>query len=554
MNEHGSFHRKIAYLVALAVLLFPISQLGAPSTLNDPGGKLARLRTEHNLGEADLGEIDPASATIRLATLGLRGIAVSLLWSKANQYKKKEDWTNFRATLSQLAKLQPYFIAFWKYQAWNLSYNVSVELDNVRDRYYYVKRGIEFLKQGIRYNRDSPALLSELGWFIGNKIGRADEHVEFRRLFKADDDFHPADRPPEQRDNWLVSRWWYEKAVSAVDDKKKSLGQKNPTTFYSNPARSQFDYSEAIEEEGTFGEKAKAAWATAARLWRNYGNRELRSSLGFSIRLADLDRWEEETKKLEEQLDNLSPGVREELLAERRAALSPEQLQLLDVSEDQLTAEQAQLYSKAQQKLEITPQSLADRIAEKSPEKALEAKKLASHIAENKIRIFLIKNNRQVVNYGYWKSLGQLEQTSAALKARELAYAGERAFRDDADLLKARRLFEQSFDSWAKVLAAHPEFPAGSPLGSDILDYVNQYSTILEQLDLSLADEAVDRRFPLWDIVEANDMEKRYDEAIAKHLRRQESQLKDSSPRNGQDANSSGDAADAAESNPSSTP
>ena len=201
MNERGSFYRKVAYLIVVAVLLLPISRLGAPSTRRDDGGALAQLRAEYDLGQADLGEIDPASETIRFATLGMRGIAVSLLWNKANQYKKTEDWTNFRATLRQLAKLQPYFISFWKYQAWNLTYNVSVELDDVQDRYHYVKKGIEFLKEGTRYNRDNPSLLAELGWFTGNKIGRADEHVEYRRLFKADNEFHPEDRELKDRDN-----------------------------------------------------------------------------------------------------------------------------------------------------------------------------------------------------------------------------------------------------------------------------------------------------------------------------------------------------------------
>ena len=224
MNQRTTFYRKIIYLVLIAVLLFPISRLGAPAARDDKGGWLAQLREEYELGQSDLGEIDPASETIRLATLGMRGIAVSLLWNKANEYKKKEDWSNFRATLAQLARLQPYFISFWRYQAWNLSYNVSVELDDVRDRFYYVKRGIEFLKEGKKYNRDNHYLLGDLGWFIGNKIGRADEHAEYRRLFKSDDDFHPEDRPPELRDNWLVSKFWYQRAVSTIDDKKRSLG------------------------------------------------------------------------------------------------------------------------------------------------------------------------------------------------------------------------------------------------------------------------------------------------------------------------------------------
>ena len=112
-------------------------------------------------------------------------------------------------------------------------------------------------------------MISELGWFIGNKIGRADEKVEYRRLFKADDDFQNSFHdgnppPPEQRDNWIVSRREYEESISVVDDKKKSIGQKNPTTYFAAPAMSQINYSEAIEEEGTFGEKARAAWRTAA--------------------------------------------------------------------------------------------------------------------------------------------------------------------------------------------------------------------------------------------------------------------------------------------------
>ncbi|MCA9238401.1 MAG: hypothetical protein KDA44_23170, partial [Planctomycetales bacterium] len=175
MSQSNSFYRKIAYLLVVVILLFPIAWLGRPAALDDLGGKLAQLRTEYNLGQADLGQIDPASETIRLATLGLRGLAVSLLWTKANHYKKVEDWTAFRATLEQLAKLQPYFIAVWRYQAWNLTYNVSVELDDVKDRYYYVRRGIEYLNDGIKFNADNPTLLADLGWFIGNKIGRADE-------------------------------------------------------------------------------------------------------------------------------------------------------------------------------------------------------------------------------------------------------------------------------------------------------------------------------------------------------------------------------------------
>lgn len=519
MSERGSFYRKIIYLVLIAVLLFPISRLGAPETIEDEGGKLAQLRREYNLGQSNLGEIDPASETIRLATLGLRGIAVSMLWSKANEYKKKEDWTNFRATLQQLAKLQPYFISFWRYQAWNLSYNVSVELDDVRDRYYYVRRGIEFLKEGTKYIRDSPYLLSELGWFIGSKIGTADEKTEYRRLFKADDDYHPADRPPEQRDNWLVSRGWYEEAVSAVDDRKKSLGQKNPTIFYAAPGMAQINYSDAIEQEGAFGEKAKNSWATAEKLWSDFGNREMPASTGVQIRLASYDRWKQEGEQLEKQLESLVSGAREQLVAQRRDELTPEERKLLERSYEDLNEEQRELRSATSQRLIVTPQDIADYVAKEQPEKSAEARKLAHRIAENHERVRLTRNNREVANYPYWAARCEVEQTPEALKARELAYAANQAFRDDADLLAAQRMYEQCFDLWAKVFADHSELTLDSPSASDLMDEVEQYVKVLEQLDLSMLDEEINQRFPLWDLVEANDASGEYGQAVEMHKR-----------------------------------
>ena len=157
-------------------------------------------------------------------------------------------------------------------------------------------------------------------------------------LFKADDDFHNRffdgnPPPPEQRDNWLVSRREYEDSVSVVDDKKKSIGQKNPTTFFAAPAMSQINYADAIEEDGVFQEKARAAWRTASKLWNDYGNREMRSSRGSLIRLADLNREELLSRKLEKEFQDFAPGVRDEIVAEKRANLSPEVVAALAVPE-----------------------------------------------------------------------------------------------------------------------------------------------------------------------------------------------------------------------------
>lgn len=516
MNKN--FYRKVAYLVAAVILLFPIMMLGSPSTLTEPGGKLAQLRSEAKLGQADIGEIDPASETIRLATLGMRGMAVTMLWTKANEYKKTEDWTAFQATLEQLARLQPYFIKVWQYQAWNLTYNVSVELDDVRDRFYYVKQGIEYLERGIQYLRDNPTLLDDLGWFCGNKVGRADEHVQYRRLFKLDDDLHPEGRLSEQRDNWLVSKEWYEQAISAIDDKKQPLGTKNPVTFFDSPARSQISYAEAIEEEGTFGPRAKAAWTEGDRLWRDYGNRQMRSTKGFFIALADLESVRDDEAKALAELNSLSPGLEEKLKEEGLASMTKEQRALYEKMPHEPTPEEQKLYEEAQELVYITPQKIAARIAKDDPAQAQRARRLAGEIAMARERANSIESDREVANYDYWEQRCVLEQLPTALQARELAHSGKHAF-TEADPSGAMKLYERSFDEWAKALAQVPKLTPDSTMGGDIMDFIDDYNQVLEQLDLSLTDKELADRFPLWPWLEANDQERKFAEAI--ELRRQ---------------------------------
>ena len=145
MNMNQSLTRKITYIAGIALLLFPLFRLGQPATAENAGGKLAQLREEHNLSQNRIGEIDPVSEAIKLATLGMRGVAVVVLWDKASEHKKKEDFDNFRLTLEQLTKLAPNFLTFWEFQAHNISYNTSVEYDGYLDRYRWVKDGIKFI-------------------------------------------------------------------------------------------------------------------------------------------------------------------------------------------------------------------------------------------------------------------------------------------------------------------------------------------------------------------------------------------------------------------------
>jgi len=86
--------------------------------------------------------------------------------------------------VDSLTKLQPHFITPWLFQSWNLAYNVSVESDRIRDKYFYMTRGIQLLAEGERQNKNHPDLRFSMGFYNQHKIGLADEANTLRCLFQ----------------------------------------------------------------------------------------------------------------------------------------------------------------------------------------------------------------------------------------------------------------------------------------------------------------------------------------------------------------------------------
>lgn len=517
MTERASFFRKIGYGVAIAVLAVAMMWLSAPATANRPGGKLAQLRSQHGLSQTNIGEIDPASETIKLATLGLRGVAVNVLWNQANKAKMKEDWTKLTATLEQLAKLQPNFITFWKFQSWNLTYNVSVEFDDFKDRYYYVRRGIQYLREGERYNTDNPQLLWDLGWFIGQKIGRADEHRQYRRLFREDEyDYRPPGSSLEERDNWLTGKEWYLKAIESVDIKGHSLGRKSPRDFYSSPAKSQMNYSEAIEEEGTFGEKARRAWQKAAQEWREFGNEVIEHSTGVKLQLGSQPRLEKELAALRGELEALLPGTRVKLVEEKRQALTDDERRILDTSSEQLNPEESAKRYELERKVQVTDREVAERIAHDKPANERQALQLANEIEQADQLLQFTINYKRDANYDYWQTRAEFEQTTNALEARRLMRDANRKMDFDASPEQAKKLYDEGFARWRAVIDEFPSILDDEAMtGEDIMEFIKDYRDVLDQLEEKIPDD-----FPLWKVIEDFDREQDFTEEIAERKKR----------------------------------
>ncbi|MGI8982598.1 MAG: hypothetical protein ACR2FY_25480 [Pirellulaceae bacterium] len=495
--NNASFVRKVIYLVGIAVLLLPIAALSQPATAGrgqerSAGGKLAQLRAEYRLSQAELGEIDPASETMKLATLGLRGVAVDILWYKALDYQKRKDFTGLELTVKQIIRLQPNFLKVWDFQAHNLSYNSSVEFDSYRDRYAWVKKGIDFLILGTHYNLDEPGMLYQLGWFVGHKIGTADESRQFRRMFKTDEDLHTRFREQgvevdegltlydSKPDNWLVGKLWFDMAERAAEF--KSIRTKSPLVFYSGGPMASINAASAMEkDDGVFGQYAKFAWSVGHQGWTRFGNRQLPTYLGIAIQLNSLEEMQERHADIQAQLDKLAPGVRESIRKEKIAALPKREKELWDKPVEKRTPEEVMVAGSILQSM-VKPSN--DEVAARVPrEKLSQARDIADQLQRLEKELDMTNRYRGTVNFDYWRARCNAEQTEEALLARKLVHDAEALFEGNKSLNDARKNYEQAWDNWAIVYEKHPQL-FDSIEAQELVEAVEHYSNLLGSLDV----------------------------------------------------------------------
>jgi hypothetical protein len=413
----------------------------------------------------------------------------------------KKDWTNLSATLQQITRLEPHFISVWRFQSWNLSYNVSAEFDDYRERYRWVIKGVDFLREGIRRNEREPMLVWDVGWYITHKIGTADEAKQFRRLMKEDDetfrrwsDFRPA----EDRDNWLVGKDWFirsEKLVEQGADLKKTT----PVIFFSHKPMSQMNYSEAIEKDGVFEERARLSWTKAGQEWFDYGARPIPATEADRyIHLNDAEQFDAEAAKRVAALEAFEPGLREKVRKQRQESLSAAERKAYDTPPEKRSARDWELARQADERLTVTHDKLALQITGANRSAAIklarEANALEKKSEENRLY-------RRIVNFEFWRLRAQYEQTPEALAARKYVYEGAQALAG-ADLIRAREMYEKGFAQW-RLLFDRKDFSNlknDESLGQEVMGMIDKYRKVLEK-----SDKPFPKDFPLNDIVKLHE-------------------------------------------------
>ena len=503
MNPQRSLNRKIAYVAGMVLIAMALALLGSPAVRRGSGadkavsgGLLAELRVKHNLSEAQIGDLDPTSQTLKLATFGLRGAAVNILWHKAATYKMKKDWSNFAAAIEQIAKLEPHFIKVWQFQAWELSYNVAAEFDDYHERYRWLLRGVEFLQEGMRHNENEYVLVNDVGHFLGMKMGRADEVKLYRELFKHDDEFH-GDRPVDQRDNWLVAKLWHRKAVDIVDavpDPLSRLKRATPVLFYRCGPMCRMSFAEFREKDGFFGETAREAWNQAQTEWDQFGARQIPVVKDVWVVLGDKEKYDDEVKRLTEALDKLEPGLRAKIQKERYDALTPDEKRVKDLPMTQIkTRQDGELKMQLDYRLNVTNDQLARRITA-NQKQALDLARRSDKAEEEAFRI---ERERSLVSFSDWRRTAIVEQQKATLDAREAGYKADEASRA-GDLIPAKAFYEKSFREWRKVFddKRWPDLINNEVFCTEIVEGIDRYRALLAK-----SDEKFPEDFPLKELL-----------------------------------------------------
>src|SRR6266403_4678503 len=114
----------------------------------------------------------PMLAFTTVALGGFRGLISNALWMRASDLQEEDKFFEMAQLADWITKLEPHFVQVWLVQAWNMAYNISVKFKDWPDRWRWVSRGIELLRDdGLRYNPNETLIYRELAWFFQHKMG-----------------------------------------------------------------------------------------------------------------------------------------------------------------------------------------------------------------------------------------------------------------------------------------------------------------------------------------------------------------------------------------------
>ena len=237
MMNRPSRIRKVALCSGMLVFLFSV--FFSQRYLNQQREVLGLTRV------TPLENAPPVLAFTTKALGGFRGLIANALWIRATELQENGKYFEMVQLADWITKLEPNLTAVWIHLAWNMAYNISVKFNDPHDRWLWVKRGTELLRdEAIPYNPNEPNLYRELAWFYQHKMGHFldDAHqvykVEWARemtalLGKGPPDWDRLINPqtPEDKERARIAREKYKlepELMKRVDEKYGPLEWRLP--------------------------------------------------------------------------------------------------------------------------------------------------------------------------------------------------------------------------------------------------------------------------------------------------------------------------------------
>lgn len=147
--------------------------------------KLNEERSEFQLLSSPLEGAPPELVIATTALGGFRGIIVDYLWIRAMELKLSGEFFELVQIYDWIGKMEPRMEMVWAHNAWNMAYNISAELASGEERWIWIKRGIELLRdEGLKYNPRSSMLYRELAWIYLHKIGQLTDKFHWHYKMK----------------------------------------------------------------------------------------------------------------------------------------------------------------------------------------------------------------------------------------------------------------------------------------------------------------------------------------------------------------------------------
>ena len=168
--------RKTAFVLAALVAFFLGSML-LPH-LNDE-------RRRRHLVWAKLGESAPPELVLATTALGgFRGLLLNAVAYRAWELKVDGKFWELVQLYEWISQLQPHASKVWTDLSWNMSYNIVAEIKIPEDRWRWVWRSIEYLRdRGLKYNPRSEEIAREISWIFQQKIGRETDEFHIKYMW-----------------------------------------------------------------------------------------------------------------------------------------------------------------------------------------------------------------------------------------------------------------------------------------------------------------------------------------------------------------------------------